>query len=351
MALPTKLVAWTYSLNNRITYVSLVQTMRDTIYLVVTRLIAQGYVVKGSCDGTTGAMDGLNRWASAADAGIRAVNTTTPCSWIVLTDGNGADILFAYVQIGVSPTGDDVYRISVSHAGTYVAAGTPAHTPTSTSEQLINSFFNSSTPTIILNTTSADRIVHIWTAPGALGFRVWILRAGVTACLFGVDSHEPLTYAPGVTVSAGHGFYIHGSLFSAGYLLTDPPVSSANNAMTRTVVRTNQGTQLASCGKATEGVNITGGLVADWPEVGQTYAPELQGTDYKMKRLKLYSTLAAARGDVGIHKDFWIGRIGAGVTTGDTYGNREFVCVQAIAGIVWPWDGTPGVSGAVVTIS
>ena len=115
------------------------------------------------------------------------------------------------------------------------------------------------------------------------------------------------------------------------------------------VVRTNQGAGLASCGKATEVVNTTSSLVSDSVEVGQTYAPELQGTGYKLKRLKLYSTLAASRGDVGIIKECWIGR--TGVTSGDVYGNGEFVCVIGNTGLVWPWDGTPGVSGAVVTIS
>jgi len=347
MALPTKDVAWTYSQNNRISYTSVVQVMRDTIYLIKQRLVAQGYVVKGSCDGTTGAMDGVDRWASATNAGVRAVNTTTPCSWIVLTDGNGANILFAYVAAGVSPTGDDIYRISVSHAGTYVAAATPSHTPTSTAEQLLNTFFTTN-GTIVLSTASVDRLVNIWTAPGALGFRVWILRAGVSVCVFGVDSHTPLAYAPGVTVSAGHGFYVLSSLASAGYFMSDSIAGSGSTTQARMVVRTNQGAGLASCSRSAEMVTIDSGSSSAISD-GQTFAPELQGTEYKLKRLKIWSNLAAARGDVGIHKDWWIGR--TGVAAGDTYGNREFVCVVPIAGLVWPWDGTAGVPGAVVTIS
>lgn len=58
MPLPTKLVNWTYTFNNRISYTSLVQVMRDTIFLVKDTLKAAGYTVKGSCNGVTGALIG-----------------------------------------------------------------------------------------------------------------------------------------------------------------------------------------------------------------------------------------------------------------------------------------------------
>jgi len=307
-------------------------------------------VVKGSCNGVTGAMDGVDRWSTAADAGTRFNGAGGAQSWIVLTDLNGADICFSY-----NSAEDDVYRIAVSHTGTYVAAGTPAQQPTSTTEQTINTFFTTTEAfrSCIGATASGDRVVTVWARTDGKGFRVAVARAAVFVGLFGVDKHSAVPYAPGVTVSVGHGFSGCG-LSTVGVLESSTVADSiatavANNYGPRFVVRTSLGTFNASCSKSLEGFGSSGTAITS--DYGQAFAPELQGsTEYQMKRLGLFSTLASSRGKVGNLVDWWMGRT-AGPADGDTYGNRQFIVVASLQGIVWPWDGTASVAGTAVVMT
>ena len=345
MALPAKQVNWTYSLNNRVSYTSLNQTAREVMFLIKNRLKTAGYTVKGSSTGIDGAMDGVDRWITATNALTRGLTTVTPVSWIVLTDGNGADILFAYV--GAT---DDAWSIGVSHAGDYVAAATATFKPTSANAQELSSFF-SPVKSLVGTETSGDRIVHLWLRPLARGFRAMVMRAGTGKLAFGVDQHVPETYAPSVSVSTGHGFCIDLANLDGGNNNSslDPAAASTSQAF-RVVVRTNQSTRLASCSRIFEAVGGTvTGTGGEWA-TGTTFAPELQGTGFMLRKIGLWSNLAGARGRVGTHEDWWVGRT-TGAADGDTYGNREFVVINADAGLVWPWNGTPSVAGSPVTVS
>lgn len=348
MALPTLGTAWAFSLCNRITYASVVQVARDTMYLVKNFLVAHGHTVKGSCNGTTGAMDGVDRWASAADAGTRFNGAGGAQSWIVLTNADGSDTCFSY-----NSAADDIYRVAVSHAGDYVAAGTPAQQPTATNEQLVNTFFTTTTAfqTIVKSTASGDRLVSIWARTDGKGFRVAVARAGVWVTTFGNDRHSAVPYAGGVTVAPSHGFggAMETATLVSSFASDSPATAVANTMGPRFVVMTNLGAKLASCAKGCEAQGLANASMTI--DAGKNFAPELQGsTEYPLSRIGIYSTLASSRGKVGNLIDWWIGRI-TGVADGDTYGNREFIVINALYGLVWPWDGTPGVAGTAVVMT
>lgn len=349
MALPTKLVSWNYDLQNRIVYASLVQVMRETIYEVKQRLVADGWTVKGSSDGTTGGMDGVDRWVTATNAGTRANSSTLPISWIVLTDANSYNICFSY-----NSATDDVYRISVSFLNNYVAAATATHQPTSVTEQTLNTFYTSTPGTIIGSTASSDRLVSIWTRPDAKGFRIAIARAGAWTSLFGVDMHDPVAYASGITVSLAHGFYVNGgytSWASSSGLCANNTAGSAATAQFRTVARRLDAGLSLDCAHTLEMTRDVAGTASNMSaDEGMTFAPELQGgTEYMLKRKGLFSITAGGRGKVGNNLDWWCGR--TAISDGDTYGNREFVVVDGTNGFVWPWDGTPSVTGTAVVMT
>lgn len=366
MALPTKLVSWNYSLQNRITYTSLSQTMSEVMYLLKERLKSEGWTVKGSCDGTAGSppnvpnMSGIDVWTSPASAATYSSSASAPMSWIVLTDANGYDICLSY-----NSTAADIYRIAVSFSGGYVLAATPTFQPTSTTEQVLNTFYTSTTqeaPTLLgrTGTTSpyllvGDRLVSIWTRPDSKGFRVAVACQGAWRACFGVDMHAPVAYGPGVNVALSHAFYLNGlytnwSSTNAGVALGTVTNSGANQFynISRRFDLGGISMLLAHSMEVTRIDNATSS-VFDMNEL-HGFAPELQGSvDYVMKRKGLVSITSSARGKVGNNIDWWCGR--APAVDGDTYGNREFIVINGDAGFVWPWDGTPSVPGTAVVMA
>lgn len=330
MSLPAVAKTWFISPCNRITFVSLNDTMSKFLFGIVTYLISKGWVVKGSCDGTTGAMDGVNRWSSAANATTKGANTTSANSWIVLTDAFGYDILISFV--GAT---DDIARISVSFAGDYVAAGTPNQTPTSTTnEQVIVS------GTSLINATgSQDRLWSCWASSDAKSFRIAVARGGVwTGVLWGVEEFTQNSYHASVSSMSNSFGWAFGT--TSAFLAASNFTAYGQNqrgGYVRAVVSST--IRLCSCSFTTECVGGNGQNAAS--DVGQNLAPELQGgTDYPMKRVGIYSITASARGKVGNVVDWWVGRSGVGIVDGDTYGSLQFVNMTET---VWVWDSTTAV--------
>lgn len=347
MALPTKLNVYSYSIANRVVYASLVQVARETMFLIKNHLKTVGYTVKGSCNGVVGAMDGVDRWAAATDAGTRFNGAAGAQSWIVLRSAENHDILFTY-----NAASDDIYKIAVSFQGDYVAAGTPAQSPTSANEQLVNTYFTAAgVPSIIGTTTSADRIVNVWARTDAKGFRFTVARAGAWICGLWVEKHDLVSaISPSVTMSTAHGGFIGAmtSLVASNNLTGAQPGASSAGAI-HMCARTSLGASLINlCCLTTECQGSSGGSANC--DNGQAYAPELYGgVEYVSKRVGIASLLAAARGKFCNVRDMWIGR-SVGISDGETYGNREFIAM-GVSGIVWPWNGTPSVAGTAVVMN
>lgn len=330
MALPAKQKTYSLSPCNRVVYASVVQVQREVMFGIKNHMKSVGYTVKGSSTGAAAAMDGVDRWAAATDAGTRGANTTTANSWICLTSALGVDIVFSFV--GAT---DDIYRISISHQGDYVAAGTPTFTPTSSNEQVLVN-----TTTITTNTTG-DRLWTCLARTDAKGFRVAIARQGVwVGSVFGSEEYTKTGYGVGITTSAEAGF---------GFTVANLTLSNFYSGVTAqsrgSYVRTSISPFLALCGMGGECFADTGTLTGS---TGQSFAPELQGgVDYTLKRVSMFSSTTAMRGKVGNFIDLWVGR-SSGIVDGDHYGNREFI---NLGNVVWPWDGTPSVPGSVITMS
>jgi hypothetical protein len=303
--------------------------MANFLFGIATYLVSKGWVVKGSCNGTTGAMDGVNRWTSASTVTTRGASTTNANSWIVLTDASGYDTLLSYVG-----STDDVARLSVSFTGDFIAAGTPNQTPTSTTnEQVVLSG-----QSLINSTTSQDRLWTCWTSSDSKSFRIAIARAGVwTGCFWGVEEFTPNTFHASVTsmsTSFAWAFQTSGAVFMSATNCTAYQQNS-RGGYARAVVSST----IRLCTLAFTTECIGGNIVNAVSQLGQDFAPELQGgTDYQLKRVGLYSTLTSARGKVGNVLDWWIGRtLSAGAVDGDTYGSLQFINVNET---VWVWDGT-----------
>lgn len=338
IGLPTPEVSWQFALQTRITYTSVVQCCGDIIYNLVQTLKTQGWTVKGSCDGTTGAMDGVDRWAGTpANARVRFNGSAGAQSWFVLTDGDGANLGFSF-----NGAADDRYNVWWSPTGVAVAAGTANQEPTATDMIRLNAFFTSTPPTIAGSGTSGDRILSIWYTTDHKNFRCMVARSGAWVCGFGKEQYSAAQLGTGITLHPGFAWYLYGAVTNTRSGTNDAAATAALNDQFRTTAyRTDGGgTALAVVRKMPwSGLSSTG---TPTYLSSTTVAKALQGGSvYGMKRMSLESITTSHEGDIGKMKDWWIGRSGVG--DGDTYGSLQFIVINAVNGFVWPWDGATAV--------
>lgn len=331
MPFPAKAKTWTVTGNNAIAGASLNLMMGAYLFRVaVTFLLANGYTCKGSSTGVVAAMDGVNRWATAADALIRAANTTTANSWIVLTDGNGCNICLSYV--GAT---DDVCRISYSPGGLYVAAGTATFTPTATDEIVL------STGVTVIDTTAAatNRTYFGWVDSQAKLCRNLLSlnsTGSPTGMVWGVElfdsSLQDRTISPSVW-----GFACGAANFACG--------GTVSTAMTSGVYAANS--RGGSARVNVSQLNMSGGFPL-WNNGNFTWFDvntELQGTNgYPIwGPFRVGSMTASYTGVVAQLYDWWSCRNAAAAATcnlGDTLDTKNFMVVGILGGIMWPWDGS-----------
>jgi len=292
-----------------------------------------GYTVKGSCDGTTGAMDATDRWSTAANAGTRFNGAGGAQSWFVLTDGNSMDICFSY-----NAASDDIYRIAYSPGGNYVAAGTANQQPTATDE-----VFDAASGTWVNSTTSADRVWHMWGSADKKMTRILICRQGSFVSALGVEKLTSTLVAPATfTLANGNGtaaaykfFYV-----AAGF----------NYALNNCVIA---GYTAATVGGGVSRVHtsadftITCGGSAEQIYTGRSDStptsverPELQGMQgLLIVPIGLASITTNAQGKLGNRIDWWAAYAGSLTVPvlGDTFGNLQFVALGPLT--MWPWDG------------
>ncbi len=330
MSVPAKQKTWVVTGNVAITGASLNLMMGNYLFQVaVTWLLANGYTCKGSSTGVAAAMDGVNRWATAANALVRAANTTTANSWIVLTDGNGCNVCLSYV--GAS---DDVCRISFSPSGVYVAAGTATFTPTATDEVLLTAGGT------IIDATAAGtaRTYFGWVDSQAkmcrnlLSLNSTGSPAGTT---WGVELFDSSLQSQVISPSVwGFAFdatnFTYGQSFSAG-------ISGA--AVT--------GTRGGRCRANATTINLNGAPIVFFGATAGAFVnvnTELQGTNgYPIwGPWRLGSPTATMTGVAGVLIDWWGCRNANAVATcnlGDTLDSKNYMVVGLQGGIMWPWDG------------
>lgn len=315
MTVPSLSQSWTFTLNNRITFVSLNDTMARFLYGNKNFLVAtMGYTVKYTCDGTTGpssSSDHTDRWSSSANATTRGANTTSANSFAVLTDGNGADICLSYV--GAT---DDVARISYSPGGLYTPAGTATNTPTATDEQVCYSGTS-----LIGSTASADRL---WNAMSTSDKKMWrtiVFRSsalvGVPIMIEKLNSRTTVPYSPAMWgMSLAYSNWINWIGSS-----TTGPVARVNGVNV---------TSISGMVRGAQSFLTNGGL---W----QNTKTELQGTSgYPIRPISIGSQTSGMQGPLGYLYDLYTGRNPS--TDGNVYGSNNWI--TSSLGMMFPWDGS-----------
>jgi hypothetical protein len=315
--------AWLYSTNNRIAYTSLNTTMRTLLFQLKTFLNTNGYTVIGSSNGTaatpagllTLSNDGVDRWLTAADAGIRGASAAVAQSWIVLRDGNGVDILLAY-----QGTSDDVCYISFSPGNLYTVQTTTTFQPTAADEQIVTS--NSS----VITTNLDDRIWHGWVAADAKAFRFVVARAGVIVGARGVEDILSCVQPPAVFNPPVVGFNYDRS----GLLAIFDTFSNTRGG--RALVRVANLAANVTLGGGLETALGASTLATFWPIL-----PELQGGSLRnVNVLSWWATTVNARGKLGQRVDWWQS-FATTANDGAVYNLRQYI---NIAGSIWPWNGS-----------
>lgn len=205
MTAPLLTKNWTITPNLRRTYSSLNDLVSWFYYENKVAILAAGWTVKFSCDGTTGPSSGADttdRWTSMAATNTRGAAAGNPQSWIVLQNSDGVQIRFAY--FGAT---DDVGTIAFSPGGLYTVAGTTTHAPTATDEVLI-----SSGNSLVNATTSLDRVMSIWVSSDTKHWACTIFRNSALINYIGVEvinnlcSPATIFSADGVTAKPYIGF-------------------------------------------------------------------------------------------------------------------------------------------------
>ncbi len=320
---------WTIVPNQRIpiaSYATLVTQGGRYLRLIADTLLANGYTCKGSCDSTTGAMDGVNRWSSDANASHQAANTTSAVSWMVLTDGNGCNIVLSFV----GATGD-IARISFSPTGVTAVAGTSTFTPTSSDEIVLFTGVS-----LITNSTTQDRVLYVWVDSEAKSMRTCCFSSNaVTNGTWGVElvnaNRTTMTFSPAVWGFAfiAANLALTSSLFFAAYVVNQNGGQARINGTTTSL----------GCGAemfASANAQVFAGNVK----------PELQqASGICMFPVMIGSTTATRQGPCASLYDVWTGKFAnltGGCIVDVIYPGGQWIqiCGSSNGSIVWPWDGT-----------
>lgn len=336
MALPTVTQTWTISPSNRYEFLT-----ASTIVNVMSNVVlswknfmktTMGYTVKGSCDGSTGAMDATDRWSTAANAGTRNNGAGGAQSWFVLTDGAGMDICLSY-----NSSADDIYRLAYSPGGNYVAAGTANQQPTATDE-----VFDTINGTWVNSTTSADRVWHMWGSSDKKMTRILICRQGALVSASGVEKVTSVLVAPATfTLANGNGtnaackFYYNTFAYLLGSGIGGPYSSGTTAGVARVHTSADFTILLGGCQEF-----IWSGRSDTPPLTTSLERAELQG----MQGLIIVpcgwsSQTTNAQGKMANRIDWWIPYNGSSSVPaiGDTFGNLQFLSLGPQS--MWPWDG------------
>lgn len=329
MTLPAIQKTWTITANNRVPFTTLNAATANALFGIKQFLKANGYTVRGSSNGTTAPTantlitDGVDRWTTAADATTRGATSTAAQSWIILTDGNGVDILLAY-----QGSTDDLIVLAYSVGNLWTTAATATFQPTATDSLVV-----SSGSSFIGNSSIiSDRIWFGWVDSQRKLCRFAFASGGTwVGSPWVIEIFTPETTAPGSIAANIWGFFV--SATSASIL----------NGTTVGAARKITGSVAAS--QANSGVVFS----MEWTGLNSnnlsTIKPELQGaTGYTAYALGIASNFTSYNGKLGALIDWYQGRTNA--DPGAVYGNKQWISMGGVNGSgtinagMWPWDGT-----------
>lgn len=338
MGLPTITQTWTHSINNRLTpFVSLLATTGAVLFSLIgtTGFLTStmGYTCKGSCDGTTGAMDGVNRISAVNKWAVRNNGAAGAQSWIVLTDGAGIDWCFSF-----NSANDDVVRLAHSVGGNYVAAGTPAQQPTATDE-----CFDAASGSWINATTSLDRVWNMHATTDKKMWRLAVMRNGALAAFIAGEKFISSLIAPATLVlTSGGGTQPAIKSYYNGANLSTQLNASYSSIASSDLARCKSGGADSNV-KASLGGEMPGGGVGAIAGTATQYnaeKPALQGgTGELLFPAQLGSITASVDGKLGSKIDHWYAITASGQIPAlvDTFGTLQLIAYWP--GIIIPMDG------------
>ncbi len=327
MGLPTITQTWTISFNNRFVFLT-TSVVKDVMAAYMVSLknflkTTMGFTVKGSSDGTTGGMDGVDRITSVSAWQVRsALNTSAPCSWIVLTDGAGIDWLWAYYS-----SSDDACVLAHSQGGQYLAQSTATWIPQATDQ-----CFDAASGTWVNSSLSLDRVWTHWATSDKKMWRSSVYRGGGLVALFRGEKFVSSLVSPATfTEAVGGGTVGAVKCYTTGW--------SYNNSYSVTSIgslcRVHCAGQDINC-TATEGAEAPGGGNSA-TNYGFLY-PALQGgTGVIMVPMTLGSITGSVDGKLGNVIDLWLCLTNTTLTLGDSFGNLQFTVPTG--NWVFPGDG------------
>lgn len=326
MTIPAITQSWLISANNRYVFSTVIGATQAAIFSVKGFLkTTVGLTVKGSCTAGTGAMDGTDRWASAADVTPRNNGSAGSQAWFVLTDGNAADVCLSF-----NSASDDIFRLAHSPGGLYVAAGTANNQPTATDEcpsfTTTASWFNA--------TASGDRIWNLWGTADKKMWRCVVGRLSAFQSLFGLERLTNNVIAPAIFVGPSiANIFLNSN--ASGTTVGSATGSSSTSGGSRTArVHVNGADANVPCGGAGEAFlgQASSGTFG-------TERPELQGSAGEiLVPLGCASGTTNQSGKLGNHYDWWYAYSNSLIVFGDVFGN--FQLFAAGDGIILPWDGS-----------
>ncbi len=335
MGYPTIVKTWTMSFNNRYTFATVIGAMQAFAFSLKEFLkTTMGYTVKGSSNGTTAAMDGTDRWITAANVTPRANSSSSAIAWFVLTDGQGVDWCLAF-----NSASDDIFRLSHSSGGNYVAAGTATFQPTATDE-----CFDAASTTWVNATASADRVWHMWGSSDKKIWRAGVYRSGVLASyLAGQQFTSTILNPCTLTVQTGGGTAAVVKSFYNG--------TSRTAMLNATYAAATNGDLFRYYAAGDTNVKITfgGEMVGDniaycgTEGAGTRDLPRLQGASSSpMYPAQLGGITVGFDGKAGTMFDHWY-TISSSATVPaimDTYGTKQFLVVTPGGAVILPHDGS-----------
>lgn len=171
---------WTITPNVRNAYTTLVNMAGWWAYENKTAMLAAGWTVVFTSDGTTGptnSLDTTDRITSAATFATRATGATAAQSWYVLQNSDSLQILVTYQ--GAS---DDIIRISYSPGALFTLGSPTTYQPTASDEIIV-----SAATSIVNATTSLDRVMSIFCAGNTTAWRCVTFRSSSVVSCVSVD--------------------------------------------------------------------------------------------------------------------------------------------------------------------
>lgn len=197
MTFPQLQKNWTVSPNVRQAFTTLPDVAGWYAYENKTRMLAVGWTVTFTSDGTTGPANGADttdRITSAAAFATRATIAGAAQSWYVLRNVDGTQMLFTYQ--GAS---NDIMRISFSPGALFTLAVTTTFQPTAADEIIITA-----ATTVVDPTASLDRVMSIFCAEDTTAWRCALFRNSVL--ISGLSYDKVTRIAPSLTLPVPYVF-------------------------------------------------------------------------------------------------------------------------------------------------